>query len=412
MADPTLYPPPVFSEDEIRQINLPSGLKPKTIQHLKDANAGYHRIYQVTFEPAELSQYIPAAARDTSRQDSLILRISGKHFMSIKTCAEIDTISYLNLKTGIPVPSVLWYSDDASNPLGHEYMYLTHAKGQSFDVIYRQLIAIGDQEQLQVQTDALLSQMVDILIELTKTKWSCLGSIRRNIVPAGAADGNTTNFIIGPLLSEQFWHEPEFEQFWGGKVTYSDLNPGGPFTSWSEMELAKIEKYIWMIEHHESLEIVRQHLPRIRELSDAIRKHAAEINDTTYVLAHRDLHMGNIMYDGESRKVTAVIDWEFASVMPAPLTDAAMGSLLWDYGPNGISESTRGLQRRLKSLCKGRGADVEVESRYNSPRQEAMMDAVNYLRAVTEVLPRGQVERNWKGWVEEMLLAINTIVQE
>jgi aminoglycoside phosphotransferase (APT) family kinase protein len=60
-------------------------------------------------------------------------------------------------------------------------------------------------------------------------------------------------------------------------------------------------------------------IPRIKAFMAAMDKHKEELNQTRLVLAHRDLHFGNIMYDISAKRITAVLDWEFAGVVPAPM---------------------------------------------------------------------------------------------
>ena len=57
---------------------------------------------------------------------------------------------------------------------------------------------------------------------------------------------------------------------------------------------------------------MRDVLPRIEAFLDALAQNAEMLNDVQLRLAHKDLHFGNILYDSDSSKITAAIDWELS----------------------------------------------------------------------------------------------------
>ena len=61
---------------------------------------------------------------------------------------------------------------------------------------------------------------------------------------------------------------------------------------------------------------MRDALPRIKAFLDALSQSAEMLNDVQLRFAHKDLHFGNILYDSDSSKITAAIDWEFAEHCP------------------------------------------------------------------------------------------------
>jgi hypothetical protein len=114
------------------------------------------------------------------------------------------------------------------------------------------------------------------------------------------------------------WHIPELGIFWAGKETFSSLNVRGPFPTYVSFLTAQAEKYIYAIECHTSLCPMLDLIPRIKAFVAAMDRYKEELNKTRLVLVYRDLHFGNIMYDISTRRITAVFDWEFAGVAPAP----------------------------------------------------------------------------------------------
>lgn len=52
-------------------------------------------------------------------------------------------------------------------------------------------------------------------------------------------------------------------------------------------------------------------IPRIKDFMAAMDRHKEELNKTRLVLTHQDLYFGNIMYDISTKRITAVLDWEY-----------------------------------------------------------------------------------------------------
>jgi aminoglycoside phosphotransferase (APT) family kinase protein len=79
-------------------------------------------------------------------------------------------------------------------------------------------------------------------------------------------------------------------------------------------------------------------------------EHAEKLNDVKLRLAHNDLHFGNISYDFESDRVTAILDWEFSGVVPFTLWNPRR-SFLWNASDD---ESSRAEKQRLFTLFEER----------------------------------------------------------
>ncbi|WKT50435.1 hypothetical protein QSH57_015383 [Fusarium oxysporum f. sp. vasinfectum] len=69
---------------------------------------------------------------------------------------------------------------------------------------------------------------------------------------------------------------------------------------------------------HEKLAFMRDTIPRLEAFVTALPKHANELNLVKLRLAHKDLHFANIIFDPLLGKITAILDWEFAGVVPYP----------------------------------------------------------------------------------------------
>jgi hypothetical protein len=138
-------------------------------------------------------------------------------------------------------------------------------------------------------------------------------------------------------------------------------------------------------------------------------EHAKKLNDVKLRLAHKDLLFGNILYDFESDRVTAILDWEFSGVVPFTLRNPRR-SFLRNASDD---ESSRAEKQRLftlfEELCKHRGPKVLEDTAFASPLQESMQTVANFLRAIMEVASRGQRAEMVEGWKKVVLDSIEKI---
>ncbi|UKZ54426.1 hypothetical protein TrVGV298_008234 [Trichoderma virens] len=114
---------------------------------------------------------------------------------------------------------------------------------------------------------------------------------------------------------------------------------------------------------------MRDLLPRldafVKVLSDF-----PELNNTRYFLAHKDLHFANIL------------------------------AFLWNgqYSEGAMEEKDR-VSTLFAERCAALGLiSLIEETKPSSAVQAAMQEAINYLRAIVEVRPRGQKEERIPSW--------------
>lgn len=198
----------------------------------------------------------------------------------------------------------------------------------------------------------------------------------------------------------------ELDLFWANKETFQSLNVTGPFSTYVSFLTAQAEKYIYAIEHHASLYTMLDLIPRIKAFVAAMDKHKEELNQTRLVLAYRDLHFGHIMYDISTKRITAVRDWEFAGVVPAPRWDPQR-AFLWNGVDDG--EEKRDLKERVVRKCREKGFRFFEDVEHRGKRQEHMQLAMNFLKTIVEVMPRRQVNKPVDEWRKEMLRHMNAI---
>jgi aminoglycoside phosphotransferase (APT) family kinase protein len=399
MANPRKYLPASVSEASILALLESLSLPIPTSITLLSTSAAYHIVYALSYSTSTGYSFLPNLPPNSSPA-ALILRIAGLHFPGIKTSNECAILEWLTAHTQISIPKVLHYDTTRNNELGYEYMLMSMVNGRSFEAIRKELLRPEYEDHLE----GFLDQIVDIISELDSHSWNHIGGLQeitRNVEDRGRhEDANNRGLTIaGPVVDETMWQIPELDLFWGGKETFSSLNVTGPFPTYVSFVTAQAGKCIYAIEHHASLSPMLDLVPRIRAFMAAMDMHKEELNKTRLVLAHRDLHFGNIMYDVSTRRITAVLDWEFAGVVPAPRWDPQR-AFLWNCTDN---EEKAGLKERVVKKCQERGVTFFEDVKYRGKRQEHMQLAMNFLRAIVEVMPRGQVDKSVDGWREEML---------
>ncbi|KAH8668577.1 hypothetical protein BX600DRAFT_510662 [Xylariales sp. PMI_506] len=391
MADPKLYLPGALSDEVIRklltevQLPVPVEIKPlKTI-------AAYHTIYLITFSStdsgSELGQLQPT---EPDGSISLVLRVSGRHLPQIKTLNEVAAMKWVKAHTKIPIPEVVRFDASENNALGYEYTLMEKVPGVSVDTIYDTL---DDGKKAY-----LISQITDYLIDLRHQECHHVG---------GLSLDEQGQVIPGRVLEETFWQTPEIAGIWGPDESVDTLNSLGPYVGYTGYVKGHIQQYIRNIELHQSLDWMRDLIPRLRRLNEYLDEHAEELDSTKYILTQRDMHFGNIMCDRETARITAVLDWEFAEVLPLALWSPGK-AFLWNgqETAEGMAEQDA-LYEVFAKYCQERDpellADFDVKTQHP---HKSISRAMNYVRGIVEVCPRNQkaeAARSWRKTAEEAL---------
>ncbi|KAH7472876.1 hypothetical protein FOMA001_g11869 [Fusarium oxysporum f. sp. matthiolae] len=217
--------------------------------------------------------------------------------------------------------------------------------------------------------------------------------ITRSAHPWGGIGGLTLDdqgeVQLGTVVDETFWQVPDIEALWPEGETVASLNIGGSYKTYVEYMVAHVNKYIRLIQIHEKLAFMRDTIPRLEAFVAALHKHADKLNNVKLRLAHKDLHFTNMISDPLPGKITGILDRD---------------SFLWNrtYTPESLDEEYRSLEV-FKQRSKEKGCKLFEETEYTSPLQEDMQRAVDFLRAIVEVSPRGQRQELVQGWKDMVL---------
>ncbi|KAI9926035.1 hypothetical protein ASPWEDRAFT_37945 [Aspergillus wentii DTO 134E9] len=382
MATPVEFLPPALAEDTLRAFAASQHLpNPIAIQALT-VTAEYHSIYVLSFSPDDGKAISPSLAITPDGSVDLILRVSGQHIPRIKTENEVAVMTWVRENTTIPIPAVIRYDATPNNLLGHEFSLLGRAPGKALHQIYDDLS--------QGQLEQIVDQIIDILVQLHKQSWHSI---------SGLAFSPSSHAVIpGRVVEETFWQAPEVARHFPSSESVDTLNLQGPYESYTAYIAGSIRTYQHIIRLHPSLEPFRDLLPRLDAWVDALGQHP-ELNNTRYVLAHKDLHMANIMYDESTGRITAILDWEFSGVVPSQRWDPSRAFLWNGQRSASAAEEQKRLRKMFEERCEARGVgELLDEAEHTSALQETMQEGISYLRAIVEVCPRGQKQDKVGGW--------------
>ncbi|KAH8900132.1 kinase-like protein [Thozetella sp. PMI_491] len=394
MASPVSYLPPALTEASIQELlaslSLPKAARIEPLQ----VTAAFHSIYILAFG-SDTAHQIPSVAPGPDGSVVLVLRVSGRHFPRIKTANEVGVMKWVRSHTSIPVPAVVKFDDHDDNVLGHEYTLLEKVPGTSVDKLYNQL----DEEQKR----SLIEQLADFVIQLHSQPWS-------HPYVGGLVSTDVDTITEGPPMEETFWMLSDVDQYWSDTPVSEDpmsLNPLKPVHSWTSYIKECLERYVYAIQIHPSLVFMRELVPQIQSFAERLTTvYREELDKVSYVLGHKDLHFANIMCDPATMRITGILDWEFASVVPAPRWNPVK-AFLWNTQNNEDSKPEKErLYTIFEDICRSRDAEWLLEQVKMTPRQEAMSTGVNYLRAIVEVCPKGQrLDKvpEWKSTLEEAM---------
>jgi hypothetical protein len=390
MGSPKTHLPQSLTEDHVRFL-LDTLTSPSRV------TAEFHIIFVITYTAADLKSWLSTkdVRSQTDNATELILRVSGNHISKIKTENEVGVLSWLHKNTDIPVPRVVAYDSSVDSPLHHEYILMTRESGESLADVYRSFNP--------TQMDMILDQLIDINAELQKHTWSHIGGLTFN------DDGH---IIPGPVLEETLWFEPDILALWPAGETFDSLNISGPFTSYTQYISAHLHKYKHAIEIHPSLEFMHDILPQLDRFLAIITSDPLQtkLDNIPLRLAHKDLHFANILVDIATARITSIIDWEFAGVVPFTRWNPSR-AFLWNAQDSDTSMAEKtALMERYEKRVRDRGLGYLVDdAKFTSKEQENMQTVANYLRAIVEVCPRGQASGSVMGWKETAVKAMRDL---
>ncbi|KAF2672503.1 phosphotransferase enzyme family protein [Microthyrium microscopicum] len=254
----------------------------------------------------------------------------------ITTASEVATMDFARSVLGIPVPRVLAYCANTTNPVGSEYILMEIASGAQLSEVWDHM-EIDDQAKVVESVTDVETKFLSIsfaqsgALFYAKDMPNCTPAEINGEVSQVVKDDIRRRFVLGPTVEREFWEEERAQM---------DLDRG-PWTS--------ANAYMEAIAHREIRWIQQYAKPRTPSVplqssaaqdspvahTDLLQKYLSVIAKLIPTekdlllptLWHRDLHRGNVFVkDGE---VSSIIDWQ--SVWVGPRILRARNPQLVDY---------------------------------------------------------------------------------
>ncbi|KKZ64102.1 hypothetical protein EMCG_01599 [[Emmonsia] crescens] len=265
---------------------------------------GYNRVFILTMDTGKrVAARIPTP-------------IAGPPRLTVNS--EVATIAYLQSKTSLPIPKILAWNDDSSNPVGIEYIIQDHADGVQ---LHEQWPLMDSLQHMQCTKDLSLK-----IEEMASLDFPAYGNIyfadapieKRLKIPL--EDG----FCIGPYCSPLFWNcgVGEAELYNEGN---SNRGPWRNLTDYSfgliDTAFSRIPKQANSNDQLPFRGTIQDHIHLIKSCRETMQVLVGDAHVQAAalpVLIHPDYHKRNIFVSQDDpTKVTALVDWQLASIEPA-----------------------------------------------------------------------------------------------
>ncbi|KAI9832945.1 MAG: hypothetical protein M1826_000724 [Phylliscum demangeonii] len=225
-----------------------------------------------------------------------------------KTSSEVATMEYVRASTKIPIPNVVAYDSSNRNPLGFEWILMEFVHGTPLADRWRHL-SMPTKEHL-------MRQLASYQAQLFAKPHREIGSIyRAPSWPTPPPSPSPSPYALGRLVHYDF--------FWRDRI--HQTGPRGPFQNshdWLSARLALLRlDQLRVLDSADSddEELTKASVwlsvsQKLRKLLPRVFPPDSDQPEATF-LSH-DLGMENILVD-EDGKLTAVLDWERVSMLPA-----------------------------------------------------------------------------------------------
>ena len=244
--------------------------------------------------------------------EELVLRVALPVDPKWKTMSEVATMEWIWDNTSLPVPKVVAYEANLTNPAGFEWILTRNVPGEPLENMWWSMEWTAKEK--------LVAQIAQYLASTFRKQFSGIGNIYPDS-PAHTQDRPKVGRIVDA-------------DFFGGQRGLQDV-ARGPFRSSSDWYAAILQvretEYSSYIASHagqdidsdddeaEYLETAERALPLVKKLqahiSDVFGEEQTDGKAEASILWHDDLDVHNIMVDSEGT-LTGVVGWECVSAVP------------------------------------------------------------------------------------------------
>ena len=115
------------------------------------------------------------------------------------------------------------------------------------------------------------------------------------------------------------------------------------------------------------------------------------------------------MYDVDQQRITGIIDWELAAILPFQLWNP--GNFLWTGGEGKKADEEKARYIAIfEDLCRQRSVEYLLSTEFSSPCQEMMQRATTLLRNLVNAYVRGWQRSRAADMEEELRGIIDTLI--
>lgn len=237
----------------------------------------------------------------------------------LTTNSEVATMTYLRSHTTLPVPRILDWSDDSSNPIGAEYIIMENVAGVRLHERWSTMTSLQHMRCVKE-----LSMMIKEMVAITFPGYGSLYFSDAPFDPHLKLELDH-GFCIGPHCESTYWNCNTNEN----RIYGNSNNNHGPWLNLThycsgliETGFARIPRANVLVDkglpYQGSIEEHIRLLNISREVIEGLIESPLIQNTASPTLLHADLHTRNIFVsDDDPTLVTGLIDWQSTSVEPA-----------------------------------------------------------------------------------------------
>ncbi|DAA75079.1 TPA_exp: Uncharacterized protein A8136_2177 [Trichophyton benhamiae CBS 112371] len=241
--------------------------------------------------------------------------------------SEVATTDLLRSK-GVPVPRIFGWCADSNNPVGVEYIIMEKASGIPLETRWFDLS--------KHERHYLVTSLVDIEKKLFDIPFGNFGSIyyksdlppdlRLDLYMSGTDPvmmSKDERFCIGPTTDYMFWYgqRADLEISRGPWKTPKDylISIGKREYEWTKRYGRSRSVKFPHVVHFEAINSPNEHIRHLNQymgVAPYLLGSESHTDLSCPLLRHPDLNPGNIFVCPETHKISSIIDWQHATLLP------------------------------------------------------------------------------------------------
>ncbi|KAL2060796.1 hypothetical protein VTL71DRAFT_8848 [Oculimacula yallundae] len=242
----------------------------------------------------------------------------------LTTASEVAVLQLVRSQTTVPVPRVLAWNSDPSNPVEAEYIVMEKAPGIQLFQKWDDLDGVSRLSLIKQLTE-LEHQLASIPFPASGHLYFMESILKNKHTPLDSSVDPTFQYGVGPSC-DRSW-DMDRSQFSTELSRNLDL---GPWKSVAAYGRALADREIFRIRtqlstrpdrlHYANIEDDIALLQKAADLMDRLESYPSLKQNSRPTLWHIDLHMGNIFVsETEPSMIVSLIDWQSISVSPLSL---------------------------------------------------------------------------------------------